>query len=163
MKRLPFVFVILLVLLSVVLYRLTRSRPDGMYAEMETSKGEILLRLYYDKVPITVANFVALAQGSHPLLDEEERGTPFYHDLTFHKVIPGVMVQGGDPTGTGKGGPGFRIERELRPDLRHDRPGTLSMLNEGTYSHGSQFFITLEKTPRFDDKHTIFGEVVHFR
>jgi cyclophilin family peptidyl-prolyl cis-trans isomerase len=160
MKRLFLIFAILLVLLSAVLYRLTRSRPDGMYAEMETSKGEVILRLYYDKVPLTVANFVALAQGSHPLLDEEERGIPFYQDLTFHKVIPGVMVQGGDPRGTGKGGPGFSIEREFRPDLRHDRPGILSMLNEGTHSHGSQFFITLEKTPRFDDRHSIFGEVV---
>lgn len=131
-----------------------------MYAEIKTSKGEVLLRLHYDKVPMTVANFVALAEGSHPLLDTGKQGIPFYHDLTFHKVIPGVMVQGGDPRGTGNGGPGFRIGRELRPDLRHDRPGTLSMLNDGAFCHGSQFFITLRATPRYDDKHTLFAEVV---
>jgi cyclophilin family peptidyl-prolyl cis-trans isomerase len=160
MKRLPFVFIILLLLLSVVLYRLTRTRPDGMYAVMDTSKGKIVFRLHYDKVPITVANFVSLAQGSHPLLGLGKKGIPFYDNLTFHKLIPGVMVQGGDPIGTGNGGPGFRIGREFRPDLRHDCPGTLSMLNEGAFAHGSQFFITLQKTPRFDDKHSIFGEVV---
>jgi len=160
MKRLPLLFIILVLLLSAILYRLAGTRPDGMYAEIETSKGEVLLRLYYDKVPLTVANFVALAQGSHPLLDVAKKGIPFYHDLTIHRVIPGVMVQSGDPIGTGNGGPGFRIERELRSDLRHDRPGTLSMLNEGVFSHGSQFFISLEKTPRFDDKHSIFGRVV---
>jgi len=131
-----------------------------MYAEMDTSRGEVVLRLHHDKAPMTVANFVALTQGSHPLLDVEKTGVPFYDGLTFHKVIPGVMVQGGDPMGTGNGGPGFRIGREFRPNLRHDRPGTLSMLNEGPFSHGSQFFITLQKTPRFDDKHSIFGEVV---
>ena len=160
MKRLSLIFVILLVLLSAVLYRLANTRPDGMYAKIETSKGEVLVRLHYDKVPITVANFVGLAEGSHPLLDEEKRGIPFYHDLTFHKVIRGVMVQGGDPRRTGNGGPGFKVAHEFRPDLRHDRPGTLSMLNEGVFSHGSQFFITLSATPRYDDKHTLFGEVV---
>ena len=131
-----------------------------MYAVMDTSKGKIVFRLHYDKVPITVANFVSLAQGSHPLLDMDKKGIPFYDNLTFHKVIPDVMVQGGDPKGTGNGGPGFRIGRELQPDLRHDRPGTFSMLNEGAFSHGSQFFITLKATPRYDDKHTLFAEVV---
>ena len=131
-----------------------------MYAVMDTSKGKIVFRLHYDKVPITVANFVSLAQGSHPLLDMDKEGIPFYDNLTFHKVIPDVMVQGGDPKGTGNGGPGFRFGRELQPDLRHDRPGTFSMLNEGAFSHGSQFFITLKATPRYDDKHTLFAEVV---
>ncbi len=131
-----------------------------MYAQMNTSRGKVVFRLHYDKAPMTVANFVALAEGSHPLLEMDKKGIPFYDDLTFHKVIPGAMVQGGDPRGTGNGGPGFRIGRELRPELRHDRPGTLSMLNEGAFSHGSQFFITLKATPRYDDKHTIFAEVV---
>ncbi len=160
MKRLPFVFIFLLVVLSVLLYRLTRNRPDGIYAEMDTSKGKILFRLRYDKVPLAVANFVALAEGSNELANDEGQGLSFYNGLTFHKIIPGVMVQGGDPKGTGNGGPGFRFHREVRPDLRHDRPGVLSMLNQGPFSHGSQFFITLKPTPRYDDKHTIFGEVV---
>ncbi len=158
MRRLA--LVVLLVLFSLVLYRTARSRPDGLYAEMETSKGKIVFRLYYDKVPITVANFVALAEGSNELAKENLRGIPFYDGQTFHKVIPGVMVLGGDPKGTGNGGPGYRFGRELRPDLRHDHPGTLSMLNDGAFSHGSRFFITLRATPRFDDKHTVFGDVV---
>ncbi len=160
MKRLPFVFLILLVLLAAALYRLTGSRSDGMYAEMVTSKGEILLRLHYDKAPMTVANFVALAEGANGLVQEAHKGLTFYDGLTFHKLIPGVMIQAGDPKGTGNGGPGYRFHREGRGDLRHDRPGILSMLNDGAFSHGSQFFITLKATPRYDDKHTIFGEVM---
>jgi cyclophilin family peptidyl-prolyl cis-trans isomerase len=160
MKRRSFLFLILLGLFSVVLFRLTRGAPEGMYAHMRTSRGKIVLKLHYDKVPVTVANFVALAEGSHGLLQEDRKGIPFYDGLTFHKLIPEVMIQGGDPKGTGNGGPGFRFARELSPDLRHDRPGILSMLNEGSFSHGSQFFITLKATPRYDDRHTIFGEVV---
>ena len=158
MKRVA--FIVLPVLLSVVLYRLAESRPDGLYAEMETSKGRVVFRLYYDKVPMTVANFVSLAEGSNTLVKGDRKDIPFYDGLTFQKVIPGVMVLGGDPKGTGNGGPGFRFRHEFRPDLRHDRPGILSMLNDGAFSHGSRFFITLKETPPYDDKHTIFGAVV---
>jgi cyclophilin family peptidyl-prolyl cis-trans isomerase len=161
MKRLSFLTLVLLVLLSAILYRLTRNqRKDGMYAEMETSKGEVVFRLFYDKVPMTVANFVALAEGSNQLVTGDRKQSPFYDGLTFHKMIPGVMVQGGDPRGTGNGDPGFRFGREVRPDLKHDRPGIVSMLNRGTFSNGSQFFITLQEARRYDGKHTIFGEVV---
>jgi len=160
MKIRPFLLLLFLVLLCVVIVRLTRSRPEGLFAEMDTSKGEVVFRLHYDRVPMTVANFVALAEGTHALVTGERKGAPFYDGLTFHKVIPSERVHAGDPRGTGNGGPGFRFGREFRPKLRHDHPGILSMLNEGPFAHGSQFFITLKAASRYDDKHTIFGEVV---
>ena len=137
--------------------------PDGLLAEMETSKGTIVVRLYYEKAPMTVANFVGLAEGKMQWQDPrsgEIKAEPFYNGLSFHKVIPGVMVQGGDPKGNGNGGPGYIFQREFHPDLRHDRAGILSMLNEGPYSHGSQFFISLKALPFFDDRHSVFGEVI---
>ncbi|MEJ8568898.1 peptidylprolyl isomerase [Wenzhouxiangellaceae bacterium CH-27] len=115
---------------------------------MHTSKGVIKLRLHADKAPVTVANFVNLAS----------RG--FYDNLTFHRVIPDFMVQGGCPNGTGTGGPGYRFEDECSPDLRHDRPGVLSMANAGPGTNGSQFFITHVETPWLDGRHTVFGAVV---
>lgn len=150
----------LLVLSAALFSLLTGNRPDGIYAEMETSKGKVLFRLHYDKAPLTVANFVALAEGSNPLVTGDRKQNPFYEGLTFHKVIQGVMVQAGDPRGTGNGGPGFRFRREVGTDLKHDHPGIVSMLNDGTFSHGSQFFITLQEARRYDGNHTIFGEVV---
>jgi cyclophilin family peptidyl-prolyl cis-trans isomerase len=137
--------------------------PDGLLAEMETNKGKFVVRLYYDKAPMTVANFVGLAEGKMQWLDPrsgEIKAEPFYNGLLFHKVIPGIMVQGGDPKGNGNGGPGYIFQREFHPDLRHDRAGILSMLNEGPYSHGSQFFISLNALPFFDDRHSAFGEVI---
>jgi cyclophilin family peptidyl-prolyl cis-trans isomerase len=160
MKRFPFLVANLFVLSAVFLCATACGLPDGMYAEMETSKGRMVIRLHHDKVPITVANFIALAEGSNGLVATDRKGMPFYDGLTFHKVIPGVMVQCGDPEGTGRGGPGFRFLREFRPDLRHEHPGVLSMLNQGPFSHGSRFFITLKATPRYDDKHSVFGQVV---
>ena len=119
-----------------------------MIAAIETSKGNIRIELHADKAPITVANFVNLAQ----------RG--YFDGLTFHRVIPDFMVQGGDPTGTGRGGPGYRFEDEVVADLRHDTPGVLSMANAGPGTNGSQFFITHVATPWLDGKHTVFGRVV---
>ncbi|MDH5648577.1 MAG: peptidylprolyl isomerase [Gammaproteobacteria bacterium] len=117
-------------------------------AVMKTSKGTINLNLHADKTPVTVANFVNLAQ----------RG--FYNGLKFHRVIDNFMIQGGCPRGTGTGGPGYDFEDECRSDLRHDKPGVLSMANAGPGTNGSQFFITHLPTPWLDGKHTVFGQVV---
>jgi cyclophilin family peptidyl-prolyl cis-trans isomerase len=137
--------------------------PGGIYAEMETNKGRILFRLFYEQAPMTVANFVGLAEGKKEWRDpdnQEVKRTPFYNSLTFHRVIPNQMVQGGDPKGNGHGGPGYNFQHEFHPALRHDHAGVLSMLNKGPYTHGSQFLITLRATPFLDGKHTVFGEVM---
>ncbi|MER3546886.1 MAG: peptidylprolyl isomerase [Rhodanobacteraceae bacterium] len=120
----------------------------ALTATMQTSRGPIHLRLFADQAPVTVANFVNLAR----------RG--FYDGLSFHRVIPDFMIQGGCPKGTGTGGPGYKFEDEARADLKHDKPGVLSMANAGPGTNGSQFFITHISTPWLDGKHTVFGEVV---
>jgi len=121
---------------------------NDVSAVLKTNKGDIKLRLFAAKAPITVANFVNLAK----------RG--FYDGLTFHRVIPDFMIQGGCPHGTGTGGPGYRFEDECRPELKHDAPGKLSMANAGPGTNGSQFFITHVATPWLDGRHTVFGEVI---
>lgn len=121
---------------------------DALTATMQTSRGPIHLRLFADKAPLTVANFVNLAQ----------RG--YYDGLRFHRVIPDFMIQGGCPEGSGRGGPGYKFEDECRADLKHDKPGVLSMANAGPGTNGSQFFITHIATPWLDGKHTVFGEVL---
>jgi cyclophilin family peptidyl-prolyl cis-trans isomerase len=117
-------------------------------AKLITDKGDIVLDLFADKVPTTVNNFVFLA------------GEGFYDDTIFHRVIPGFMAQGGDPTGTGRGGPGYRFPDEFNPSLKHDKPGVLSMANAGPGTNGSQFFITYAPTPHLNNKHSVFGQVI---
>lgn len=132
---------------------------DGIYAKFKTTKGTISVRLTHEQAPGTVGNFIGLAEGSQKN-DEKAEGTPYYDGLTFHRVIPDFMIQGGCPQGSGMGGPGYQFPDEFHPDLRHDKPGVLSMANAGPGTNGSQFFITHLATPWLDDKHTVFGQVV---
>lgn len=150
---------------------------DGLYAEIITSKDTMVAKLFYDKVPLTVANFVALAEGTHPMVAEQYKGKPFYNGLIFHRVMNNFMIQGGDPEGTGRGGPGYKFGSEFDTSLKHDKPGILAMANSGGYNtNGSQFYITDAATPwlnGFDENenfkncdaprtscHTVFGEIV---
>lgn len=138
---------------------------DGIYAKMITPSGEILIKLFYDKVPMTVANFVALAEGKQPNTAKPV-GTPYFDGLVFHRVISlangdkqDFMIQGGCPQGTGMGDPGYKFKDEFHPDLKHE-PGVLSMANAGPGTNGSQFFITIVETPWLNNKHSVFGKVI---
>jgi len=123
--------------------------PSKRYlARLKTGKGDIIVELFADKAPRTVNNFVFLSREG------------FYNNTTFHRVIKDFMIQGGDPTGTGRGGPGYRFQDEFHPDLKHDGPGVLSMANAGPNTNGSQFFITHVATPWLDGKHSVFGRVI---
>ncbi|MFB6359808.1 MAG: peptidylprolyl isomerase [Halobacteriales archaeon] len=132
-------------------------------AVLHTSHGDIEIDLYAERVPETVENFVGLASGDrtweHPETGETHQDEPLYDDIPVHRVIEGFMIQMGDPTGTGRGGPGYTFDDEFHEELRHDSPGTVSMANRGPDTNGSQFFITLDETPHLDDQHAVFGEV----
>lgn len=139
------------------------SKASGKTAVIETSLGNITVKLFPDKAPKTVENFVGLATGkkswTDPRTSQELKGKPLYNGTKFHRVIPDFMIQGGDPLGNGTGGPGYKFEDEVHPDDQFDKPGILAMANAGPGTNGSQFFITVKPTPWLNGKHTIFGEV----
>lgn len=132
---------------------------EGIFAEIETSKGKIVVQLEYKKAPVTVANFISLAEGTNPKVGDAYKGKRFYDGLKFHRVIKDFMIQGGDPAGNGSGGPGYAFKDEIT-DLKHHKGGILSMANAGPKTNGSQFFITHKETAWLDGKHTVFGIVV---
>ena len=137
---------------------------SDLTATLHTSEGDIEVELYPEKVPKTVENFVGLATGEKtwedPETGETVEGAPLYDDVEIHRVIDGFMIQTGDPTGTGRGGPGYTFDDEFHDELRHDGAGTLSMANRGPNTNGSQFFITLDATPHLDGDHAVFGQVI---
>ena len=126
--------------------------PNEIFAVFDTTEGRFKAKLFADKAPLTVENFVSLADGT-------KTGRPFFDGTVFHRVIPNFMIQGGDPEGTGRGGPGYTFADEFHASLQHGKPGLLSMANRGPNTNGSQFFVTVAATPWLDNKHTIFGEV----
>jgi peptidyl-prolyl cis-trans isomerase A (cyclophilin A) len=153
---------ILSMLLLSLLLACKSQYPDldaGLYADIQTDKGAILVKLAHEEAPITVANFVSLSEGTNPMVNEEFKSKKFYNGLKFHRVIADFMIQGGDPLGNGSGNPGYRFDDEFS-ELTHNGPGILSMANSGPATNGSQFFITHKETPWLDGKHTVFGAVV---
>ncbi|MFB6172782.1 MAG: peptidylprolyl isomerase [Haloarculaceae archaeon] len=137
--------------------------PENPTAVIHTNRGDVTVELFEQRAPRTVENFVGLATGETEWEDPETgetRTDSLYQDVPFHRVIEGFMIQGGDPTGTGRGGPGYTFDDEFHPDLRHDSAGVLSMANSGPDTNGSQFFITLDAQPHLDDRHAVFGQVV---
>ncbi|QCJ48467.1 MULTISPECIES: peptidylprolyl isomerase [Haloprofundus] len=141
-----------------------QENPDNPTAVLKTNHGDITVELFEERVPRTVDNFVGLATGqkewTDPETGETKDGEPLYQDVLFHRIIEGFMIQGGDPTGTGRGGPGYQFDDEFHDELGHDGPGVLSMANSGPNTNGSQFFITLDAQPHLDGRHSVFGKVI---
>ena len=138
------------------------ARDAGLYATIQTSEGDIVCKLFEKEAPETVKNFIDLAEGKRDWSDRvsgKKGPGPLYNGTVFHRVIPDFMIQGGDPEGTGRGGPGYKFADEFHPELRHTKGGFLSMANAGPNTNGSQFFVTVAATPWLDNKHSIFGEV----
>ena len=133
---------------------------EGLFAELQTSQGDMILKLEQERTPVTVANFVALAEGNNPFVADAYKGKPFYDSLIFHRVIKDFMIQGGDPLGNGSGSPGYKFKDEIHEELKHDKRGILSMANSGPKTNGSQFFITHKATPWLNGRHTVFGRVI---
>ncbi len=142
------IIIVIIVSLSIILFSKGEKGDTMTTATIETNQGTFVVELYTDKAPLTTKNFIDLAKKG------------FYDGTIFHRVIPNFMIQGGDPTGTGRGGPGYTINDEFNPALRHDSPGILSMANAGPNTGGSQFFITVALTPWLDGKHSVFGKVI---
>ncbi|MBW1294541.1 peptidylprolyl isomerase [Aquimarina litoralis] len=160
MKKLSFL------LLAIIAFTFTNCEEkypdlsDGLYAEIITNKGTAVAKLYYDATPMTVANFVSLAEGTNTMVDSLYKGKKYYNGIIFHRVIKDFMIQTGDPLGTGTGDPGYKFPDEIVDSLTHKSKGILSMANSGPATNGSQFFITLKETPWLNGKHTVFGEIV---
>ena len=142
---------------------MAKENKESVYAVLDTSLGKITCQLFPDKAPLTVKNFVGLAEGTQPWSDPKTKEIvkkPLYNGTVFHRVIPDFMIQGGDPLGSGMGGPGYKFDDEFTDDLVFDQPGCLAMANSGPRTNGSQFFITVAATPWLNKHHTIFGRVV---
>src|SRR5690606_27953828 len=156
----------ILLLLSLFVFTINACQdkyPDlesGIYAEIVTNKGVIVAKLYHDKTPITVANFIDLAQGTNALVDPAYKGKPFFNGLIFHRVIKDFMIQGGDPLGNGAGNTGDKLQDEIIDELKNDKKSMLSNANSSHATNGRQLFITLNETPWLEGRHTVFGEVV---
>ncbi|PCE64854.1 peptidylprolyl isomerase [Sediminicola luteus] len=160
MKKISFLFLAGLLILAGCKAGKYADLEDGVYADIQTTRGDIVVKLEYEKTPVTVANFVSLAEGNNPFVSDSLKGKKFYDGIIFHRVIKDFMIQGGDPTGTGRGNPGYKFIDEPHDSLTHHKPGILSMANSGPKTNGCQFFITHKPTPHLNGRHTVFGEVV---